>query len=98
METLEAEDVQSEQLLTVSDPSTMGVVWQLTSSTKLFEVPELKEQRSDILATPTASNTNMIWETLQANNITDSNIKLKSREILIARKAAKLIYAIDSDS
>ena len=42
LETLEAEDAQSEELLTVSDPSTMDVVWQLTSANNLFEVPELK--------------------------------------------------------
>jgi hypothetical protein len=98
LEIMEAEDRQSEQLLIASDPSTMDVVWQMTTANNLFDVPELKQQRSYILATQSASNTELIWETLQAHNFHDSNIKLKAREIMIARKAAKLMYAIDSDS
>ena len=60
LETMGPEDIQSEQLLTASDPSTMDVVWQTTSSSNLFDVPELKQQRSYILATQLASNTDLI--------------------------------------
>jgi hypothetical protein len=98
LETMEAEDDQSEQLLIVSDPSTMDVVWQMAGANNLFEVSELRQQRSYILTSQSASNTELTWETLQAHNFHDSNIKLKARETMIARKAAKLMHAIESDT